>query len=373
MSSKIIIPFLITMMLVTGVCNTLLTKFQDNQCVANCDSAYPKLFEQPVIQTAQMFIGEMGCWLVIGIFKLYNRYISKNAISSPQTNGYAPVTGIDESVDNNEVNAPAPNPLVSSMVAKEEHRLPLEGWKITLLSLPAICDICGTTLMNVGLLFVVASIYQMTRGALVLFVGLFSVLFLKRKLHLFQWFALVTVVLGVGIVGLAGAIYKDDKVASVEVSGGELMAKGFGVGMQFLKRAVHTMKDGLADEGAPAVARVILGVFLIAGAQIFTATQFVLEEFILERYELEPIKVVGWEGLFGFLVTVVGMVVMHLVVGRTAAGHGGYFDLVEGWREITTNRAIGLSSLAIMVSIGYVLVCLFAPRKPVLATPSFDY
>ena len=56
--------------------------------------------------------------------------------------------------------------------------------------------------MNVGLLFTAASIYQMTRGALVLFVGLFSVIFLKRHLHLFQWFALF--VLGVGVVGLAG-------------------------------------------------------------------------------------------------------------------------------------------------------------------------
>jgi hypothetical protein len=77
--------------------------------------------------------------------------------------------------------------------------------------LPAICDIAGTTLMNVGLLFVAASIYQMTRGALVLFVGLFSVWFLKRHLGLYKWFSLFVVVFGVAIVGLAGAITKDDK------------------------------------------------------------------------------------------------------------------------------------------------------------------
>jgi hypothetical protein len=40
--------------------------------------------------------------------------------------------------------------------------------------------------MNVGLLYTPVSIYQMTRGALVLFVGVFSVLFLKRKLWLYQ-------------------------------------------------------------------------------------------------------------------------------------------------------------------------------------------
>jgi hypothetical protein len=42
--------------------------------------------------------------------------------------------------------------------------------------LPATCDILGTTCMNVGLFFVPVSVYQMLRGALVLYVpsSLFS-------------------------------------------------------------------------------------------------------------------------------------------------------------------------------------------------------
>ena len=42
-------------------------------------------------------------------------------------------------------------------------------------------------LMNVGLLYTPVSIYQMTRGALVLFVALFSVMFLRRRLWLYQY------------------------------------------------------------------------------------------------------------------------------------------------------------------------------------------
>jgi drug/metabolite transporter (DMT)-like permease len=189
--------------------------------------------------------------------------------------------------------------------------------------------------MNVGLLFVVPSIYQMTRGALVLFVGLFSVMFLRRRLHLFQWFALVTVVLGVGIVGLAGAIYKDHKAAPAVI----LLAQE---AVAVVGREART----------PEALRAIIGVFLIAGAQIFTASQFVLEEYILEKYALEPIKVVGWEGFFGFSVTLIGMMILHLAIGRTEAGRYGYFDLVEGWREITQYKAIGVSSILIMISIG---------------------
>ncbi|PBP22743.1 nucleotide-sugar transporter [Diplocarpon rosae] len=85
---------------------------------------------------------------------------------------------------------------------------------------------------------------------------------------------------------------------------------------------------------APEALQTIVGILLIAGAQIFTASQFVLEEHILEKYALEPLKVVGWEGLFGFSVTLVGMLVMHLAVGRTAEGKYGYFDIVEAWREV---------------------------------------
>jgi hypothetical protein len=42
-------------------------------------------------------------------------------------------------------------------------------------------------LMNIGLLYTPVSIYQMTRGSLVLFVGVLSVLFLHRHLWLYQF------------------------------------------------------------------------------------------------------------------------------------------------------------------------------------------
>lgn len=296
----------------------------------DCDNPNPKLrqnFEQPVIQTAQMFIGEMGCWLVVGLMSLYYRYVAKK----DEGGEYSAVSATDNGSADDDASIHSRTQLTP---AKDE-RIPLTGFKVAILSLPAICDICGTTLMNVGLLFVVASIYQMTRGALVLFVGIFSVIFLKRRLWIFQWFALVTVVLGVGIVGLAGAIYNDHKAASQAI----LMAR----------EAIEVVAQ---EARTPEAIRTIIGVFLIAGAQIFTATQFVLEEWILERYALEPLKVVGWEGVFGFAVTVIGMIVMQLAVGRTDAGRYGYFDAVEGWREITTYRSIGISSLLIMISIG---------------------
>ncbi|KAL2680736.1 hypothetical protein Neosp_008339 [[Neocosmospora] mangrovei] len=326
MASRSLIPFLVAMMLLTGVCNTLLTKYQDNQCVRNCDpDDNPRkraFFNQPVLQTAQMFIGEMGCWLVVGIMALWRRF---TGTSSPTERGY-------QAVDTNEDDDPAPD-VESNDRTKllNNGRSILKGHRILLLALPAICDICGTTLMNAGLLMVAASIYQMTRGALVLFVGLFSVVFLKRHLRLFQWLSLVGVVLGVAVVGLAGALWPDEKPEQSMDGPNE---------------------DSVTDGGLSDAARAVIGVLLIAGAQIFTATQFVLEEWILENSPIEPIRVVGWEGIFGFTVTVLAMVVLHAAIGSTPAGRYGYFDMVEGWHQMIGNKKILLSSILIMISIG---------------------
>jgi len=340
-------------MLLTGVCNTLLTKYQDMQCVRHCDSPNPKKrqhFEQPVLQTAQMFVGESGSWLFIAAFALFRRFVSRSP-SSATGGGYQPIGAATAdspaSIEDGESSTPVPDtdpaakPLVDNEDDGDDRRL-LHGWRIVLLALPACCDIAGTTLMNVGLLFVAASIYQMTRGALVLFVGLFSVIFLHRKLFLYQWLALFVAVAGVAIVGLAGAIAKDHKATP---GAKELVDAGL-LAIRTAAEHVHTTAR------TPEAVRTIIGVLLIAGAQIFTASQFVLEEWILEHYALEPLKVVAWEGTFGLLVTILGMIILHAAIGRTPKGRYGYFDAREGWRQITHYRAIAVSSILTMISIG---------------------
>ncbi|KAH0564848.1 hypothetical protein GP486_001770 [Trichoglossum hirsutum] len=304
----------------------------------------------------QMFIGEMGCWLFVAGHVLYRRYILKD-FRTASNSGYQPVSGTDETGDPDpDAGTPrrrlsgqeAAPPAMKALLPNHDNRKPLENWKVILLALPASCDIVGTTLMNAGFLFVAASIYQMTRGALVLFVGLFSVAFLKRKLYLYQWLALLLAVLGVGIVGLAGVIYGDSE-AEPDASPAVPSKSNVDLTILFI-RAVGDQVSTTAR--SPAAVQTIIGVFLIAGAQIFTAAQFVLEEWILENYALEPLKVVGWEGVFGFVVTIIGMFILHFLIGRTERGRNGYFDAAEGWREVSQYRSVAVSSILIMISIG---------------------
>ena len=343
---------------------------QDMQCVRNCDSPNPKSrqhFEQPVIQTAQMFMGEMGCWLIVGISALYQHYRRGTKAS-----GYIPVAGGSDSdtpshtvvQDENQAaeDDSAPKNVMKSVMSGHEvdgQHAPLSGVKIGLLAIPACCDIAGTTLMNVGLLFVAASIYQMTRGALVLFTGVLSVLFLGRHLARYKWAGLFIVVAGVAIVGLAGAIAKDHK--AVPSSGPPHDHDSLKHNLQpvFRRSIVEILSRGSEMETSkthtPLAVKTIIGVLLIAFAQIFTATQFVVEERIMERFSIGPLEMVGWEGIFGFSVTLVVMVVMHFALGSTPAGRYGYFDMNEGLRELVEYPAIGISSVLIMISIGYVL------------------
>lgn len=57
---------------------------------------------------------------------------------------------------------------------------------IFMLAIPTFFDLIATVLMNIGLLSVTASVYQMMRGAEMLFAALFSVSFLHRSLNKFH-------------------------------------------------------------------------------------------------------------------------------------------------------------------------------------------
>ncbi|KAJ7685017.1 hypothetical protein DFH06DRAFT_1157146 [Mycena polygramma] len=311
MPSSLYIPILLAGMLITGSSNSLWSKWQDMQCVEDCSSDHPVLYEQPVWQTLQMFLGEMLCFLPVIYTFLQSRRQSPVHLPS-------------------EDDALVPNKL-------EPQPEQLTGWKILLLWIPAACDLTGTTLMNIGLLYTPVSIYQMTRGALVLFVGVLSVIFLRRRLWLYQWVSLIIVIGGVGLVGFSGSLIKDVVKESVVLS-------------RMFSSFISDLPELPPPEGTdqPEATKVLIGVFFVLFAQIFTATQFVVEEKIMGRYAVAPLVAVGYEGLFGVISILLFVPILSI---PAISSQTPFFDLPRGWRQMIGSPAVLYSGGAIACSI----------------------
>lgn len=288
--------------IVSGSLNSILTKYQDLQCVGNCDVAGGKAayFDQPVLQTLQMFAGELLCWIPVLLLKINQSKQRQDELESERSR----LVGGEEEED-----AAA----AAAVVVAKRRRPTLRDSLI--LAIPSTCDLLGTTLMNIGLLYTPVSIYQMTRGSVILIVGLMSVIFLEKRITKIEWISLVVVFLGVFLVGLCGYIEgRHDEQLSI--LGDKVVSFDVVIGM----------------------ALVFLGITM-------TAVQFVVEEHILSYLKVEPMEIVGYEGLYGSAVTLIAMVLGHLAYGK------GYFDMVTAFRQMFENQIILVTSFLIMLSI----------------------
>jgi hypothetical protein len=125
--------FLTTGMLISGVCNTILNKYQDMTCVENCDDPEKsKYFEQPIWQTFNMFVGETLCYILVYALLIWEYHKARKyaplAADGTLTADSEGITVIEENTNND---------------AKVEEEL--TGWRVYLFWLPTLCDICGTT------------------------------------------------------------------------------------------------------------------------------------------------------------------------------------------------------------------------------------
>jgi drug/metabolite transporter (DMT)-like permease len=135
-----------------------------------------------------------------------------------------------------------------------------------LLAIPSTFDIIGSSLMNVALTLIPASIYQMMRGMIIIVTSVMSVVFLKKKYYRHHWSSVAVIFIGVAIVG-----------ASPLIRGGK----------------------GGDEKVNP------MGIILLIIAQLFSGGLYIVEEKLLGDYYLDPLKVVGLEGLWGLIMTLI--------------------------------------------------------------------
>lgn len=268
-------------MLVTGSVNTISTKLADLQVVAGLDPKTPHAFNHPFFQASLMFLGEALCLAV---------YNAKKAFCAKRGGG---------AKKNARKNAP---------------------WSPLIFLLPACCDMTGTSLMYVGLNLTSASVFQMLRGSVVLFTGIFSVVFLGRKLYCYHWTGMLLVLIGAAIVGVASVLYP--------------------------------------DTNAHAASNPLLGDILIVVAQVVTAVQMVVEEKLVNGKGIPALQAVGWEGVFGFGVLSCGLVGMYYApgvqafsTGNTTASH--FENTPDAAAQISNSAPLFFACLGNVLSIAF--------------------
>ena len=296
---------------------------------ANCSSpilSERQSFKQPIWQTDQMFAGEAGCWAVIVLSTAFSKagWIYSTLTTSRFTS---------ETVGDDPTSLLLPE-------ADEKTGKP----KLYTTTLPAICDILSTTMLNFGLLFVAPSIYQMTRGSVVFFSALFSVWFLKHRIGKSKWFVLFLVILGVAVVSLAGALERDRAGETLPRSTLVTHARELSLDAARTSRSTYTSSNHAL--------RTTIGVCIISIAQIFAAAQFVLEESIMSRYSIAPLELVGYEGVSGLVVTLSAQATAHFTYGSIRDGRESVFDMRADWYQIAHNPRVYTASILMMLATG---------------------
>eukprot|EP00933_Yihiella_yeosuensis_P038358 TRINITY_DN3229_c2_g2_i2.p1 TRINITY_DN3229_c2_g2~~TRINITY_DN3229_c2_g2_i2.p1 ORF type:complete len:350 (+),score=65.75 TRINITY_DN3229_c2_g2_i2:138-1187(+) len=208
-------------MLLTGTANTLLMKFMVMQQVPTGPGKAATGFDYAYGQSLLMMIGEFLCLLV---------YLAN----------------------------------------KTESKAPKREAPKYVFACACLFDWTATTLVNMSYAIIAASVIQMTRGAIVIFTCLFSMIFLGRRQHNYH-------LAGVGMVF---------------------------VGITLVSLSTFMNPAGESDGGA-SMKTALFGISLCIGAQIFQASMLVFEEKIMSQYDTEPLQVVGYEGFFGIMFGIV--------------------------------------------------------------------
>ncbi|KAF4662276.1 hypothetical protein FOZ61_002607 [Perkinsus olseni] len=225
-------------MLVFGALNTLIGKIQFQTKSVGIDGD-EHLFKKPWFNTFSMFLGMSLSILAY----LASAFIKRRRSREKFVEQEAPLLQPDRS-----------------------SRRPHSVKKSIMIGFPAALDLTATVMCFVGLLYNPASVWQMLRGAEIIFCAILSVCFLGRRLRPHHWAAVGLCFIAILIVGLANLMSS----AASTPSGGD-----------------------------PAL--MLFGMLMIVVGQVVQAAQVVCEERLLKEWTVSPLQLVGMEGLWGCL------------------------------------------------------------------------
>jgi len=187
-------------------------------------------------------------------------------------------------------------------------------------------DLIGTTLAGIGLLYTYASIAQMLRGSIIVFSGILSVIFLKRKFYAYNWLGIGITTTGLLIVGVSSVI---------------------------------------GESGGNSTRQLLIGTLLIVAGQLANAVQMVVEEVYLKKYQFAPLLVVGSEGLWGVLM--MSAIVLPILYAVPGSDDGHYESAIDAAVMIKNNWVLLVLCLVYWLSIAFYNFCGLSVAKQLTA------
>ncbi|CAI2370233.1 unnamed protein product [Moneuplotes crassus] len=177
-------------------------------------------------------------------------------------------------------------------------------------AIPMLCDAAASTLLLIGYINIPASIVQMMGGFIVLVVAVMSIIFLKKKQYRHHWLGIALIFVGIGMVAATALLNKDDSSSK----------------------------------------NPILGISMLIGSILIQGCQYIVEEKLLGSYYLNPMKVVGWEGITGTILFAILLPILQFIPCDAAICSNG---VVEDTRLAFSQ--IGKSTLLVLFVIGNIV------------------
>lgn len=267
-------------------------------------------FEKPWFQTESMFVGMFLCLVVYEVIRCTRSCKSKK-----------------ETTEN--------------LIEKEDDSI--QHWQHYIyVGAPAMCDMVATCLMNVGLVYLDPSIWQMLRGSMVVFSAILSLIFLKKKYYCYHWTGVTLVTIGLVVVA-ASSLMNTDVKPSEEPS------------------AEPT------ENPKTKTLMVVMSIILVVLAQIIQASQIVIEEFLLKNVKAAPSLIVGLEGMWGGLVCGIVMFIIQRTTSKNVIVQKVFHeDTVESFQMIAHSGKLQV------LLVFYVLCILFYNLFGMMVTQTYS-
>lgn len=166
-------------------------------------------------------------------------------------------------------------------------------------AVPAALDLLGTTATYVGLFYIAPSIWQMFRGAMIIWATFFSVVVLGRKMSKVRWLGVAMCVGAICIVGIANVESKQPEIAHVTPE------------------------------------QKVFGMLMIMLGQVVQGGQIVVEEYLMKGVSCPPLMIVGMEGVWG---VVMCFAIIFPVVGSVPGSDvGGVMENLQNDEAMLKN------------------------------------